>query len=393
MSNDSTLVKALFEKYTGGTASPEEVKQLFAMIAEGDYDEEMKNALLVELQATDLQDDYDNERWYKVFNEVKTETVIWETKEAPHKSHLIKKISIAASIAACFGIGVYFYQQSAKPTVNTKVAQNDIAPGKNTATLTLANGRRIILSDANKGVLAKEAGVNITKTASGQIVYEVKESSGDKNTINTLTTAKGETYQVRLPDGTDVWLNAASSLKYPASFASVAQRRVTLTGEAYFQVAKDKQHPFIVKTDKQEVKVLGTHFNVNSYADEPATKTTLLEGSVQVTGLHNERKVLKPGDQSLLTTNSIEIYDADTEEAVAWKNNEFMFGNDDFRTTMRKVARWYNIEVVYEASAPINLQLGGFSSRSRNISTVLKMMAKTGEVHFRVEGQKVYVSK
>ncbi|QEC78518.1 FecR family protein [Mucilaginibacter ginsenosidivorax] len=393
MSNNSTLIKILFEKYTGGTASPEEVKQLFKMVAEGEHDDEMKNALLENLQATELQDDYDNERWDKVFNKVKTESAIWEKEELPHKNNWLKRISVAASIAATLGVGFYFYQQVNKPIVNNKIAQNDVAPGKNTAMLTLANGRKIFLSDAIKGVLAKEAGVKISKTANGQIVYEVQDNTENSNMINILTTARGETYQVRLPDGTDVWLNAASSLKYPASFASASQRRVTLTGEAYFQVAKDKTHPFIVKTAQQEVQVLGTHFNINSYADEPTTKTTLLEGSVQVKGLHNEHKILKPGDQSVLTATGIEIRNADTEEVVAWKNNEFMFGNDDFRTIMRKIARWYNIEVIYEPSAPVNLQLGGFSSRSRNISTVLKMMAKTGEVRFKVEGQKVYVSK
>ncbi|GGH09487.1 FecR family protein [Mucilaginibacter phyllosphaerae] len=393
MSNDTALVKTLFEKYTAGTASPEEVTQLFKLIATGQHDKEIKDVLLDELQATELKDDYDTKRWDRVLNQVKTENAIWEIKDEPHKSNFIKRIGIAASIAACLGIGLYFYQYSVKPAAKDQTAQNDLAPGRNTATLTLANGRKIVLTDTTKGTVAEEVGVKITKAANGQLIYEVKDYKKDYNKFNTLTTAKGETYQVRLPDGTEVWLNSASALKYPASFAAASQRRVTLTGEAYFQVAKDKLHPFIVKTAQQEVQVLGTHFNINAYPDESATKTTLLEGSVRVTGLRHEDKMLKPGEQAVLMGNNIAVNDADTEEAVAWKNNEFMFGRDDFRTTMRKVARWYNIEVIYEPSAPVNLQLGGFSSRERNISTILKMMAKTGEVHFRVEGRKVYVSK
>ncbi|WP_431292934.1 FecR family protein [Pedobacter sp. P26] len=198
---------------------------------------------------------------------------------------------------------------------------------------------------------------------------------------------------MRLPDGTIVFLNAESSLKYPVSFVEKGKRQVFLTGEGYFEVAKDRSHPFIVKTTRQEVQVLGTHFNINSYDDEAATTTTLLEGSVLVSNSNLVQKVLRPGEQSVLSSGRIQVAPADVEEAIDWKNGEFIFGGDNFRTVMRKIERWYNIEVIYEPSAPINLQLGGFSSRSRNISTVLKMIAKTGEVHFRIEGRKVFVSK
>lgn len=394
MAIGSNMIKELFEKHASGTASPEEVKQLFQLIRDEKFDEQIKGSLLEKFQSAEIDNDYDTNRWNSVFDRIKTEAAFWEPKNTlPKKRHFLQRVGIAASIVFCFAIGGYLFQQRAEQQAKNLKVQHDIAPGKTEATLTLANGKKIKLSDAENGLLGKEPGVNITKTASGQIIYQITDDGKGSGDINTLETAKGQTCQLLLPDGTEIWLNAASSLKYPATFDARSPRRVTLSGEAYFQVNRDPSRPFIVKTAKQEVKVLGTHFNVNSYLDEPATTTTLLSGSVQVSGLNLDQKILKPGEQSILAEGNIQVKKADLEEAVAWKNEEFIFNGDDFRTVMRKIERWYNIEVIYESSAPTNLQLGGFSSRARNISTVLKMIAKTGEVHFRIEGRKVFISK
>jgi transmembrane sensor len=394
MNNDNSLIQSLFEKYKGGSASPEEIKQLFNLVSTSEFDDEIKELLSAELQDTGLQDHYDRDRWNKVFNKVKAETELIEFSVKPKFNTRAKRFAIAASIAACLAAGFYFYQQYRVKPESNQTAQNDILPGKNGATLTLSNGRRIILSAANAGVLAKEAGVNIKKTANGKIVYEVE--GGDKNNpdkINTLSTGNGETYQIELPDGSRVWLNDVSALTYPTSFAATGNRRVQLTGEAYFEVAKDKAHPFQVVTAKQTVTVLGTHFNINAYQDEPAVKTTLLEGSVQVAAVNGSTVKIKPGEQAVLKTDNLQVSPADIESAVAWKNGDFIFKDEGLETAMLRVARWYNVKIVYDASAPKSLELGGWVSRSRNISAVLNMMASTGEVHFKVEGRRVLVTK
>ena len=296
-------------------------------------------------------------------------------------------------------------------------AQNDIAAGKNGATLTLADGRKISLSDAVNGQVASEAGVEITKTKDGRVIYAVtpgkqspQSASGVEVAYNTLSTAKGQMYQVVLPDQSVVWLNAASSLKYPASFAAVKERKVELEGEAYFEISKmaidhsargmQVRIPFIVMTKSQRVEVLGTHFNINSYADEPATKTTLLEGSVRVqpsaghTSPDREGLVLKPGEQSVLKGRNIQMNKVDTESALAWKKGDFIFSpDDDLRSAMRKIARWYDVEIIYDASAPMDMEPRGWISRKNKLSAVLSRIESTGKIHFKIEGRRVTVMR
>ncbi|SFH51113.1 FecR family protein [Pedobacter insulae] len=305
------------------------------------------------------------------------------------------RVAVAAAVLLAFMVGGYFYYDSKIQPTETGAYQNDIAPGKNGATLTLANGQKIYVSDEKVGKLAQESGVSISKTADGQIIYEIASSPrNDAVQYNTLSTTRGEQFQVRLPDGTLVFLNAESSLKYPTSFAKLDQRQVTLTGEGYFEVAKDKAHPFIVKTSAQEVEVLGTHFNVNAYINEPSIKTTLVEGSVRISPSKENAKdlILKPGQQATLNNNALTVKEIDVERAVAWKNSTFSFENEDIKSIMRNVARWYNVEVVYEGDLPAE-RFGGGVSRFENVSHVLRILEKTGAVHFRIEGRKIIVSK
>ena len=303
------------------------------------------------------------------------------------------RIAAAASIILAVGAGIFFYTNRSKTdAVQTAGNVNDVAPGKQGATLTLANGKKIRLNAAANGELAQEAGVTITKSANGQLVYEIKGNTAESNKINTLSTANGETYQLRLPDGSQVWLNSASSLTYTASLNERGKRVVRLSGEGYFEVAKDKAHPFMVQTASQEVEVLGTHFNINSYADEPVVATTLLEGSVKVSG-EAQQQLLKPGQQALNNGTAIRVAKADLETAVDWKNNEFYLDKMDFRVAMRKIARWYNVEVIYSGSVPENLEAGGWIPRSSNLSDVLKSIESSGLAHFKIEGRRLYVSK
>jgi transmembrane sensor len=310
------------------------------------------------------------------------------------RTRLWPRISIAAAVAAIIiSAGIWFLKGSEKEVAIVQTTElNDVLPGKQGATLTLANGKKIRLSDAVSGELAKEAGVTISKSADGQITYEITDNSGKSDKVNTLSTANGETYRLRLPDGSLVWLNATSSLTYSANLVKNGKRHVTLTGEGYFEVAKDKAHPFIVSTNKQEVEVLGTHFNINSYPDEPSIVTTLLEGIVKVSS-DNQKQMLKPGEQAANNGNAIKVGQADIENITDWKDGGFDLDHQNFKSVMRKIARWYNVDVIYDASVPDDLESGGWISRDEKLSAVLKAISSTGLARFRMEGRKLYVRK
>lgn len=311
-----------------------------------------------------------------------------EPKKEPAKLWL--RLASAAAVVTLIFVGVYYYSYRKDITSNHAItASQDIAPGKVGATLTLSNGKKIKLSAAVNGELAKEAGISITKTTDGQLVYELKEGTGDSNKFNTLTTAKGETYILTLPDKSRVWMNAASSITYSTSLTN--ERKVKLRGEAYFEVTEDKARPFIVVTRLQNVEVLGTHFNINAYADEENVTTTLLKGSVNVVAKSGS-KILKPGNQSAVNENSISITGVDTERAIAWKNNKFLFENDDIKYIMRMIERWYDVDVIYTGEMPTE-KFGGGVSRFGNVSQVLKILQSTGGANFKIEGRKIIVSK
>jgi ferric-dicitrate binding protein FerR (iron transport regulator) len=314
---------------------------------------------------------------------------------------------VAALMVAGAGLGAYLY--SARQPVATAVTQPqpDVAPGGNSAILTLANGQRIDLGRAAQGTLAAQNGLTITKTADGQLVYKLTTAAalaGARPQLNTVETpAKGQ-FNLVLPDGTRVWLNAQSALSYPTAFSG-ASRQVTLRGEAYFEVAHrlvagtQRRQAFVVETDfapadprHQRIEVLGTHFDVASYANEPQASTTLLEGSVRVATLGAAGQVLRPGQQLSAGPRGVQVGEADTDAVVAWKNGDFVF-HEDLQTALRKVARWYDVEVVYDADAPMQLQLGGWISRQKNLSQVLHLLESTGKVHFKLEGRRVLVSK
>lgn len=306
-------------------------------------------------------------------------------------------VAVAAAVAL-MALGVYFFTYNGNTVDSSaELTVQDIAPGKIGATLTLASGKQIRLADVASGELANEAGISIKKTADGQLVYEISGSDTNLNGINTLSTAKGETYRLRLPDGSMVDLNAASTLTYPTNFAKLKTRSITLSGEAYFQVAKDKEHPFIVTTDKQKVTVLGTHFNIKAYEDEAEIKTTLLEGNVKVSavgGHGSYAHTLKPGQQAIYSVNNgISINEVDTDEAVAWTNGFFIFDNEDMEAAMRKISRWYNVDIVFKQPELKKEILGGSVSRSENIRSMLRVLSKAANIDMKVEGKSIVISK
>jgi transmembrane sensor len=328
----------------------------------------------------------------------------------PKKSiPLWTRIAVAASIVLA-AASVYFTVFSNDESEELRIAALDagIKPGGDKAVLTLANGKKVILNDVKLGEISSQAGIRIKKESNGILVYEVAaQNTGEANAEsqwNTLETPKGGQYQVVLSDGSKVWLNAYSSIKFPAVF-STKSREVEMTGEAYFQVAKRTiggtkvAQSFIVRAHRQRIEVLGTHFNVNSYADEHSVKTTLLEGSVAINTLRDNLKaagsnvVLKPGQQSELNSSGdLAVSSVNVGEAIDWQKGYFAFHNEDVYQIMRKVARWYDIQVVYESSLPKD-KLGGTLSRYQDVSKILDVMQRTGLFKFRIKGKTAYVRK
>ena len=311
---------------------------------------------------------------------------------------------IAASLILLLSVGVYsYYQQHSHEAQMARLRANDIKPGGNKAVLTLGSGKKIILTDAVNGSLAVEGGAKITKTEDGRLEYTVSGTGNvAEGLYNTIETPRGGQYLVHLPDGTSVWLNAMSSLTFPTVFTG-NRRLVRLQGEGYFEVAKlkadnGKKMPFVVVTNQQTVNVTGTHFNVNSYADEGRTRTTLLEGSVNVASVERRQdpkmmiKIVKlnPGQQAEFSNGRIKVQPANTEEAIAWKNGKFKFTNENIESLMRKVARWYDVEIEYRGKVSKE-GFGGQVSRSRNVSEVLEVLQLTGLVHFEIEGRRIIV--
>lgn len=339
-----------------------------------------------------IQQDISDKTILNPYTTVKTVRLSW-----------FKKVAIAASITLVSALAILYYtQKKTTPERFTISKEKDIAPGTNSAFLILADGKRVDLSKTNNGLLTTESGIEIIKKKNGELIYQAVSAHTKSNFTNTIETPKGGQYAIVLPDGSKVWLNAASSLTYPTTFSDT-ERRVTLKGEGYFEIAHvmDKSGksrlPFVVATTDgrnagQEIKVLGTHFNINSYPDEPLVRTTLLEGSIAVSTSAGKSVTLKPGQQSAFNGTNLQVSDADTDMAVAWKNGDFVF-REDLNSAMRKVARWYDVDVIYTDSAPKKLMLGGWMSRETNISDVLDHIQATGKVHFTIAGRRVIVSE
>jgi len=306
------------------------------------------------------------------------------------KKKWVSTVAAAAILLVLFGsVGYFFlFDKPAKDIVNIEkpgnlYPENDIAPGSDKAILTLADGSKIELDSAAKGAITTQGSVTVINL-NGQLTYNNKDQSGKNVLFNTITTPRGGQYQLVLTDGTRVWLNAASSLRYPTTFVG-NERKVEMTGEGYFEVAHNAQSPFKVSVNNVEIQVLGTTFNINAYMDEAGIKTTLLEGSVRV--LSGDKKVIiAPGEQANINKNSDNIFiskNVDIEGVVAWKNGIFYFENMPFDEMMRHLSRWYNLEVEYENGVP-DIEFGGKMGRDVHLSKILEFFRKVG-VQCRLE--------
>jgi len=369
---DELQFKALLEKYTKGNCTPEELALL-----ESWYKTRSTKDRLPAPEAQELKN-------YKdlIWQDIAGKTGIDQNTPTTKTYRLWPRIAAAASILIACSIGGYFILHKEKPVQQTAtLIKNDIAPGHNQATLTLANGKKIILTKGMSGQIAIQNNTTINATQN-TITYNAKNQAEDQVSYNTMTTARGEQspYPLILADGTKVWLNAESSITFPTAF-NQKERIVKITGEAFFEVKHNDRQPFKVQTSKQTIEDIGTTFDVNAYTDEAVTRTTLIEGKVKVNNL-----TLIPGQQ----TDGSSIKTVNTKRFTAWKNGDFDFEDENIQSIMRQLARWYNIEVSYEG----NVSTEGITAqliRNRNISSVLKVLENTKGVHFKVEGRRVTV--
>jgi ferric-dicitrate binding protein FerR (iron transport regulator) len=303
-----------------------------------------------------------------------------------------KKYIAAAAVILIAGAAFFmlYHQQGTKPqnSIVQQQSNNDIAPGGNKAILTLGNGNKIILDSAHNGLLAQQGGSKVIKTDSGKLAYNnISNEKPTATVYNVLSTPRGGQYQLTLPDGTKVWLNAASSIKYPTAFNG-KDRTVEITGEAYFEVVHDAGSPFRVKAKTQVVEDLGTHFNIMAYDNEVAVVTTLLEGKIKIyrdkrsMGLTPGQQVAYYGENGGLVISK----NPDLDQAIAWKNGLQSFSNADVQTIMREVERWYDVDVSYEGEIE-KRSFNGDIPRSANLSEVLKLF-DVNKIHFTIDAEK-----
>lgn len=372
--------KALLKKYLNENASPKEKHLIDAFIEEqlllNSWDTSAREKQNLGLK---IKQSIDNELFDKV-------------KFIKPKSNFLKlwQISAAAAIIIAFVLSGLYFVRTRNESPEERFA-NDIQPGGNLAVLTLSDGRKINLATSKTGELANVDGISVKKSANGLLVFTVLNVDENINAenFNTIETPLGGQYQVNLPDGSKVWLNAGTKLKFPSHFAG-SKRVVELGGEAYFEVAKDKMHPFVVNSGTQQVEVLGTHFNVNSYGNEPAVKTTLLEGAVKVSNFNTE-KLIAPGEQAILNNNRFDVRQVDVTTAVDWKNGEFRFQDEGLKSILRKLSRWYGVKFILADGLDNLPAFSGSVSRFDQISVVLKMLEETGNIKFYINGKVVTV--
>lgn len=373
MPHDQPRITYLLQRYTDKTCSKEELEELFAYISTAKDDENLHRF---------MEDEFHRFNADEPLPEVDTESVYQNIIPAKTKQRRIFTLPrVAAAAMVVLLASLWWAQQRPATTIVPVLAQKEvILPGSNKATLTLADGSTVTLDSVGNQVISAKI-----SQQNGQLLYsEGKADAG----YNTLATPRGGQFRVVLPDGTKVWLNSSSSLKYPTAFTG-KERIVELEGQGYFEVAKNAAQPFKVKTHEMEVQVLGTHFDIMAYADESTVNTTLLEGAVQVKE-GTESRLLKPGQQAILKSHAFTVQEADVKKVLAWKNGLFVFNNMALPAILREVARWYDVEIVYETTPSTELYGGGIA-RTLHLSNVLTLLEASGFNHFRIEGRKVIV--
>ncbi|RXK83123.1 FecR family protein [Filimonas effusa] len=382
-------VKDLLEKLGKGQCAPEEAGWLMEWLDEpGNCD--VAIALLSDRMAAPVTAEMLSPERIANLERRRLEILSQPGKRAiapVHRVHFLRrKWWAVAAVLAAAATGTWFLVN--KPAT-TKLAEihykSDVPAGHAGALLTLADGKTVLL-DSVTGEISNSQGASITKTGEGSLSYKSAALNSASVSYNTLSTPRARKFRMTLPDGSGVWLNAQSSIRFPAAFTG-SQRKVEVTGEVYFEIVSDKNKPFIVKAQGQDINVLGTRFNVNTYADEPAVTTTLLEGSVQVSD-GKRSVILHPGEQAA----EFAVTHANIQQTMAWKDGKLYFESTDLKSIMRQISRWYDVDVVFEADAPSY----DFTARLPDnlpVSEVLKLLEMTRLVHFEIEGKKIIVKK
>lgn len=382
----------LLERYAEGVASEEEVRELFIELEKRRDDDAWEDLIEQVILKTGTDERYDEAYWHPAIQRILTT----RNAEVPVRKMTWKKWIAAAAILLLFGTAVTFYflnrkenKEISPPVVKT----NEITPGRQGAILTLADNSQVMLDSIKNGTVVALQGGTKARVVDGNLSYD---SKGSNVVYNTITTPNGRQYRVKLPDGTNVWLNSASSIRYPTAFLGT-ERSVVITGEAYLEVTtlrlrSGQKMPFRVNLDnKTEIQVLGTRFNVNAYPDETTINTTLLEGAVNVKA-YGKTKILKPGQEAQVTQKEgINVVHANVSQVVAWKNGLFDFTGKDVRSVLREIARWYDLDLVYE-SEPANREIVGKMQMSLSLSYVMETL-KDLDINYRIQGRKLIISK
>jgi transmembrane sensor len=396
----STRLEYLFRKYFDKTATPEEAAEFMRLADKDEHAAEIR-ALMEESWAG-------FEQAPPVFGAGQSEAMLRAVlgppgaQEAESRQETMpvrrvpwRSIAAAAVLIGALGSGVWWWAHTVKPgpaplaVVEHKPVKATVAAGGNKAVLILDNGSTVTLDSARTGVLTTQGNTRVIKLDGGRLAYAGEGTASNAVLYNTVRTPRGGQYQVALPDGSKVWLNAATTLRFPTAFSG-KDRTVELAGEAYFEVAANKNQPFRVKVDDMKIDVLGTHFNVMAYDDEGSFHTTLLTGAVRVEE-GTEARLLKPGEEARMSldTKNLTIAVADTDQVVAWKNGLFQFDGATLETVLRQVARWYDVDVRYEGTIPKHFS--GLISRGASLAEVLHVLDKTGKTRFVLEGRTVVV--
>jgi transmembrane sensor len=374
---------ALYKKHLAGKCSAEEKQQMEAFqdqmtLPSGEWDNSLGSKKNIR----------------KNIHAKINQTLEIDQLKTPRKFNWLKIAAMLFIICSC---SILIWKTRQLPPKNRSFVavankNNSILPGSNKAFLQTSNGKIIDLSNAGNGTLAVQSGAKINKNKSGLIVYQhTTTKTLAKDEVNQVITPRGGQYQIVLSDGTRVWLNSATTLKYPPVFSG-KERKVVLTGEAYFEVAKNKAMPFKVSANGMDVQVLGTHFNVSGYREDNNVRTTLLEGSVKLSNRSGELAMLKPGQQGTLINNDAKfsIKNTDVENAVAWKNGFIAFDHENIQTIMKEISRWYDVDVIFQGNVTGKI-FGGTVSRFKDVDEVLKTLELTGSIHFKTVGRRITV--
>ncbi|WP_140939209.1 FecR family protein [Sphingobacterium lumbrici] len=385
-------LRILIEKYISNTCSKDELEEFFLLVKESTDDKPLEEGLKMVWEKTKAYNgdggiDWDG-KMQLLMEEFEPQTPVIPVKGRAGWGGW-KRIAVAASIVLTLGLGWWVFDRGSDQQV--LLAALDIkAPNTSMAIIKLDDGSEVRLDQLAKGTLAEQGSADVIKTDDGEIVYRETAKSNDHIVYNTLVNPLGsKVVHITLADGTTVWLNAGSTLRFPVAFSG-NDRKVSMTGEGYFEVAHDARKPFKVSKDDMEVTVLGTHFNINTYENEPDIKVTLMEGSVKTTIGNGQSAILKPGQQAILQAENFQVKEVDTKMAVDWKDGWFIFEDDDIESSMRKLERWYNIKVSYEGDFE-GVHFTGSFPRAYTLADIVKILEATNELKFKVEGREVTI--